>query len=44
MDHLFEVLEGTPYRVIDVINRENNKTVELKLEDITAEIKSTIKD
>lgn len=44
MDHLFEVLEGTPYRVVDVIHRENNKTVELNLEDIPSEIQSKIKD
>jgi hypothetical protein len=44
MDHLFDVIEGTPYKVIDVINRENNKTVELRLDDITSEIKSTIKE
>ncbi len=44
MDHLFTILEGTPYRVVDVINRENNHTVELDLDDMTQEVISTIKD
>jgi len=34
MDHLYTILQGTPYKVVDVINLDNNRTVELTLDTL----------
>ena len=42
MDHLFAVIQGTPFRVVDKIDEKNNRTVELPIQ-VPGHIKSNIK-
>jgi hypothetical protein len=43
MDHLYTILQGTPYKVVDIINLNNNRTVELTLDE-PATVVSKIKE
>lgn len=41
MDHLYDIIDKTPYRVVDKVDEKNNQTVELNLENLS--VKSNIR-
>ncbi|MBM3909339.1 MAG: hypothetical protein FJ352_01010 [Firmicutes bacterium] len=42
MDHLYQIIQGTPFSVVDTIDEKNNRTVEMPISD-TGNVKSKIK-
>jgi hypothetical protein len=42
LDHLFTILKGTPYQVVDTVDESHNQTIELTIEEET-HINSSIK-
>jgi len=42
MDHLYQVIEGTPFSVVDTIDEKNNQTIEMPITD-TGNVNSKIK-
>jgi hypothetical protein len=37
MDHLYDILKNTPFKVVDKIDEKNNQTVELNIENISVQ-------
>ncbi len=44
MDHLYDIIKNTPYRVVDVVDAKNNQTIELSIDDDQNIVESTIKE
>ncbi|MEY3431133.1 MAG: hypothetical protein RIS53_31 [Bacillota bacterium] len=42
MDHLYAIIQGTPFSVVDTIDEKNNRTIEMPIVD-TGNVKSKIK-
>ena len=43
LDHLFDILKGTPYQVVDTVDESHNQTIELTIEEdinVVSEIKT----
>ena len=42
MDHLYQIIQNTPFSVVDTIDEKNNRTIEMPIID-TSNIESKIK-
>lgn len=42
MDHLYQIIQGTPFSVVDTIDEKNNRTIEMPITD-TGNVNSKIK-
>jgi hypothetical protein len=42
MDHLYQIIKGTPFSVVDTIDEKNNRTIEMPITE-TGNVNSKIK-